>query len=168
MTPDEAEENASGPGPRLRSAMERLVRDDGARVGFVLDGSGHVTAAAGHPGELDPVGFAALAAAQAWAAQDLAPIVAGVEFSGLFQCGRGTTVALHALAGDRLLALLYDHAAGEARPAAWMVPDVTEVSRAVVEFDGWNAEAGSGPGRQRDDWAREAEDRIDRIFKGEG
>jgi hypothetical protein len=162
------EEEAVRSQRRVRSEVDRIVRGDGARVGFVLDGAGRVAAAAGNPGDLDPVSFAALAAAHAWAAQDLAPIAAGVEFSQLFQEGRSTTVVLSALAGDRVLALLYDHVGTGAGDDPWKMPDLGELARAVVAMDESAARAGTSSKGAGGEWVEAAEDQIDRIFRGEG
>lgn len=158
----------------VRSAVQSAVRREGARVGFLFDGAGMVTAAGGNPGSLEPTTFVSLVFAQFEAARDLAPVATGGDLTQLAQEGGRSRCILSAMPGDRTLALLYDDVgAGADRKelparAVRRTPSVNDVSEAVRALqrarpDGRRTSKGS----LAKGWTREAESQIDRIFRGE-
>jgi hypothetical protein len=132
-------------------------------LGLLLAGPGVVSAAAGNPGVVDPVTFAALASAHAQAAQALAPLVAGAEFSHLVQEGLRSRIVLTALDGDHLLALLTSHDTEQGPWASHQGPDVTELDDALAHLRSQGG--GTRGGRVGLSWAQAAETHIDRVFR---
>ncbi|TVP55634.1 MAG: hypothetical protein EA351_10275 [Gemmatimonadales bacterium] len=159
------------PEARLRTSVRDTVQREGARVGFLFDDSGMVSAAGGNPGDLEPTSFVSLSFAQFAAARDLAPEATGGELSRLAQAGGRCRFVLSSIFGGRTLALLFDDGAemsddrrtrGSTRPGRY--PDVKDVEKAAQALSEAGASRVEGLGVN---WSRDAEGEIDRIFKGE-
>ena len=148
---------------RVRRAVREIMEREGSSLGLLLDGPGVVSAAAGSPGSVDPVGFAVLASAHAQAAGALAPLVAGAEFSYLVQEGLQSRIVLTPLDGDHLLALLTSHDIERGPRASQSGPDVTELDQTLVNLRSLGGGTRSGGvGRS---WVQAAETHIDRVFR---
>jgi predicted regulator of Ras-like GTPase activity (Roadblock/LC7/MglB family) len=159
----------------LRSAVRDAVHRGGARVGFLLDPAGMVSAAAGNPGSLEPTSFVSLAAAQFTAAQDLASTANRGDLTQLVQEGAASRTLLASIHGGRALVLLYDLSetrgtrgwitATEHSRRTTEVMDVDQTAKAMGTDSG-----GSEPGARSlgDHWSEDAEGEIDRVFGGEG
>jgi predicted regulator of Ras-like GTPase activity (Roadblock/LC7/MglB family) len=148
---------------RVRNAVRAIMDREESGLGLLLAGPGVVTAAAGTPGVVDPVTFATLASAHAQAAQALAPLVAGTEFSHLVQEGLRSRIVLTALDGDHLLALLTSHDTERGPCASHRGPDVTELDDALAHLRAQGG--GMRGGRVGLSWAQAAETHIDRVFR---
>lgn len=160
---------------RLRTSVRGAVAQEGARVGFLLDSSGMVSAAGGNPGAVDPASFVSLASAQLDAARHLAPIASGGDLTQLVQEGGRSRLVLSAIHGERTLALLYDHVpdhrggtliTGAMGPGGY--PDVTEVDQAAMALQGGATDDSESDGSLGEGWSREAEGEVDRVFGGDG
>lgn len=150
---------------RVRGAVRAIMEREGSGLGLLLDGPGVVSAAAGNPGAVDPVTFAALASAHAQAAGALAPLVAGTEFSYLVQEGLQSRIVLTSLEGDHLLALLTSFDVERGDHASQPGPDVTELDQALVNLRSLGGDTrDGGVGRS---WVEAAETHIDRVFREE-
>ncbi len=150
---------------RFRGPVEAIATRARARAAFLVTDTGMVRVRAGSGAGIDEDSFVSLVSAQASAVRALAPLVAGREFSGFVQEGRGATVEVTAFEAGWMLVTLHD---GSPRRGARTQRGGDEVAglRRAIEEEREEAQRGSGPAGVGRPWADEAEARIDRIFGG--
>jgi hypothetical protein len=150
---------------RFRASVEAIAKRARARATFLVSDTGMVRVRAGSGTGLDVDSFVSLVSAQASAARALAPLVAGREFSGFVQEGRGATVEVTAFDAGWMLVTLHD---GSPDPGARTHRGGEEVAglKRAIEVEVQEAIGGGDGARVGQPWADEAEARIDRIFGG--
>ncbi len=148
---------------QVRSAVRSIVERGEWRIGLLLEEAGVVSAAAGNPGDLEPVAFAVLASAHIQAARALAPLAVETELSRLVQEGHRSRIVLAPVGGDRVLALLTSHDIAGGLRAPERGPDVSELDQALAALHAW------GGGARREGvgvtWVEAAESQIDQVFR---
>lgn len=147
---------------RLNEILESLLDEVNARCAVLLDRAGRLLTVAGEAGGFDGTAFASLAAADFAAGDQLAGLLGEQEFTSLYHQGEAFSMYLVDVGGWAILAALFDD-----RATLGMVRLKT---RAVLpRFSALFAERAeateSGVQRLEPDWAQEAEDEIDRLFK---
>jgi hypothetical protein len=157
----------SAPRPEPPHDLDRVLREEGARVGYLISDAGMLSTSSGEASGVDRETFVSLVAAQASAARALAPLVTGREFSELSQEGVGATIRVMGLRDGWIVASLHDVSPGStARPHS----SGEQVAALQADLERIAGQARSrqsaGPGRVGEDWSDDAASRIDQIFGG--
>lgn len=92
----------------LRRLLDVFVAESGARCALLLDRAGRHLTAVGDTGDLDETSFASLAAADFDAGDHLASLLGESEFRSLYHQGVDGSMYLSEIAGDALLAAVFD------------------------------------------------------------
>ncbi len=92
----------------LRRLLDTFVAESGARCALLLDRAGRPLTAVGETGELDETSFASLAAADFDAGDHLASLLGEDEFRSLYHQGVDGSMYLSEIAGNALLAAVFD------------------------------------------------------------
>jgi len=155
------------PRPEVPHDLDVVLRDQGARAGYLISDAGMLSTWAGADSRIDRETFVSLVAAQASAARALAPLVTGREFSELSQEGVGATIRVMGLRDGWIVASLHDTLPGStARPhssgenVAALQADLERIAGKA------RSRQAAGSGRVGEEWSDDAASRIDQIFGG--
>jgi predicted regulator of Ras-like GTPase activity (Roadblock/LC7/MglB family) len=155
---------AAGDASEIDRALNTLVEETGALTALLVDRTGQLIASAGARPDIDVLGFAALAAADFSANEQLATLLGESSFSSLSHQGPHSSLHLAAVGRRGILAVVFqrDVPLGLVR---------VKVRRAVpalrplleVTISGTTAQGSVPLGGS---WQNAAESRIDRFFGG--
>lgn len=93
---------------QITTVCERLGRDAGAKVVFLVDKNGQLIAATGQTQDLDTTSLASLTAGNIAATGGLAKLIGEREFSILFHEGERDNLHLSIVAGRVILVVIFD------------------------------------------------------------
>lgn len=148
---------------RLNQLLNLFVGEAGARCTLLVDRTGRLVTAAGSVTGFDQTTFASLAAADFEASDQLAMLLGEQEFSALYHQGEQGSMYLTDIAGEAILAAIFDHhtTLGMVRlKTRSIVPRVVSLFGEITdrpESERPALEAG---------WLEDASDEIDRLFGG--
>jgi len=152
-------------GPHDLARLDQLLRsfldETKAHCVLLLDRTGHILTTAGDGAGLDRMAIASLAAADFAASGQLAVLLGEEEFTSLYHHGTRRSMYLVDLAGQAILAALFD-----GRTTLGMVRLKTRnMVPAFASLFAGLASRGPDPGTPLDaSWAEEAVGEIDRLF----
>lgn len=157
----------SSTSPEAPHDLESVLRQQGARAGFLISDAGMLSTSAGGTSGIDGDTFVSLVAAQASAARALAPLVCGREFSELSQEGVGATIRVRGLRDGWIVASLYDALPGSTSRPHSSGEQVAALQEDLERIAGQaRSRQSAGSGRVGENWADDAASRIDQIFGG--
>ena len=93
----------------ISGAVQRFLRETGARSALIVDRAGQLVATVGEPPAFDAVAFASLTAADFSANDQLAQLIGERDFSTLFHQGERESMYLADVARRMILVVLFDN-----------------------------------------------------------
>jgi predicted regulator of Ras-like GTPase activity (Roadblock/LC7/MglB family) len=144
---------------KISGVCDRLTRDVGAKVVFLVDKNGQLIAAAGQSQDLDTTSLASLTAGNVAAMGGLAKLIGENEFPSQFHEGERESLHMSIVAGKVVLVVIFD-----ARSSLGLVRlRVKKASEELARVFEQLSRRQSMPG-QRSPLAEITDDDIDNLF----
>ena len=144
---------------KISGVCDRLTRDAGAKVVFLVDKNGQLIAAAGQSQDLDTTSLASLTAGNVAAMGGLAKLIGENEFPSQFHEGERESLHMSIVAGKVVLVVIFD-----ARSSLGLVRlRVKKASEELARVFEQLSRRQSMPG-QRSPLAEITDDDIDNLF----
>lgn len=145
----------------LRSAMDRLLHESGARSALLVDRGGQLLTQVGDRPGFDATTFATLSAADFSANDQLARLLGETDFSTLYHQGERESMLMADIAQRAILAVLFDQRTTLGLVRLRLRPAVEEMTRQVTAMIERDAQS-DGP---RQPLLAGADDEIDQLFQ---
>lgn len=145
----------------LRSAMDRLLHESGARCALLVDRGGQLLTQVGDRPDFDATTFATLTAADFAANDQLARLLGETDFSTLYHQGERESMLLADIAQRAILVVLFDQRTTLGLVRLRLRPTVGELTSLVTAMVARDEQSGA----TRPAILAGADDEIDRLFQ---
>jgi predicted regulator of Ras-like GTPase activity (Roadblock/LC7/MglB family) len=152
---------------KIHDSLSKLKRGTQANALLLIDRAGQLITSIGNTSQLDITSFATLSAADFAATKQLASLVGEEEFSDLFHEGVRENIYVSMVDSKVILVVLFDKRStlGLVRVRTTQISrEISEIFREIYD----KLEEGSAPSTKSvldSDFAREAEEELDNLFK---
>jgi predicted regulator of Ras-like GTPase activity (Roadblock/LC7/MglB family) len=146
----------------IKDSLNKLMRASDAKAVLIIDRDGRLITAQGDVAKIDLSAFATLSAADFAATAQLASLIGEPEFTTLYHQGVKEHLYFSTIAEGLILAVLFDQRTTLGLVRVRVKNTANELARIMVNIFKKSDEKPVGFG---DDFTREAENEIDKLFR---